>query len=223
MCSCNFKKRKRKKTNCCYYIYQIFTFLTNPFKKIPLLTIYPIPLWKSIIFHQFSKWALMKPKPLWVLSNWIKKKENRYDREVDASKKNWDYGIMRRHLSYHYNWYVLPDKSFIICKVCDVFWATTSINFLVILSFYYTTHLFFQTQNTLVQMNFLVLFSFPKNCLKSLPCIKKILRLLLVIFNYYSKINGRISMTYVLLLLLQHQDVSIVDKCFFNPGWWSGC
>lgn len=88
-------------------------------------------------------------------------------------KKNWDYGIMRRHLSYHYNWYVLPDKSFIICKVCDVFWATTSINFLVILSFYYTTHLFFQTQNTLVQMNFLVLFSFPKNCLKSLPCIKK--------------------------------------------------
>ena len=67
----------------------------------------------------------MKPKPLWVLSNWIKKKT------IERLKKLLS--------PPHYYWYILPDKSFIICKV----WLSylTSINFLVILCLFTITHL----------------------------------------------------------------------------------
>ena len=98
----------------------------------------------------------MKPKPLWVLSNWIKKKT------IERLKKLLS--------PPHYYWYILPDKSFIIfCKV----WLSylTSINFLVILCLF--THLLLCFFKYFSPNEFLVLFSFPKNCLKSLPINNK--------------------------------------------------
>lgn len=113
MCSCNFNKSRKRKKQIAVIIY---------IKSSPILNQLP-PL--KIIFHQFSNWALMKPKPLWVLSNWIKKKT------IERLKKLLS--------PPHYYWYILPDKSFIICKV----WLSylTSINFLVILCLFTITHL----------------------------------------------------------------------------------
>lgn len=121
----------------------------------------------------------MKPKPLWVLSNWIKKKT------IERLKKLLS--------PPHYYWYILPDKSFIICKV----WLSylTSINFLVILCLFTITHLLLCFFKYFSPNEFFSPF-FPKNCLKSLPSNNKkffTFLLLLVIFNYYSEINGRIS------------------------------